>query len=459
MFALYSILLTIGFILMLPLLFLRKNKYAAGFWQRFGYFPALRQTENSVIWIHCVSVGETNAAVPLVTAIQKEFPDYQIVISTVTRTGQELAHKLFYEQATLIFYFPFDWKFTVRRALRKIKPNVVLIMETEIWFNFIPETKKSGAQIFIVNGRLSEKSADRYLKIRKMMSRVLHYVDQALMQTNADAQRILRLGINPHKVKVTGNIKFDQLPIQEESIFLSYFSERFDITPENPLIVAASTHAPEEKWILEAFKTVYKDRTVNLPRLLLAPRHPERFDEVAETVRKSGLKLVRRSSPLMLDDVSADVILLDSIGELRQVFSLAEIVFVGGSLIPHGGQNILEPAIAGKAIITGFYTMNFAEIIETFEQNEAVIHLPLLNGNEIPVKLAEVFFDLLQTEEKRRKLAANALEMMEKNRGATERTMKFLSPNLKVQSGKIIVSDQSEEIVGLEKLFKTNLSE
>ena len=177
MFALYSFLLTIGFILMLPLFLLRKKKYAAGFWQRFGYIPELRQNENPVIWIHCVSVGETNAAVPLVSAITKEFPDYRIVISTVTRTGQELAHKIFSEQANLIFYFPFDWKFTVRRALQKIKPNVVLIMETEIWFNFVREAKRSGAQIFIVNGRISEKSADRYFKIRKMMSRVLHYVD------------------------------------------------------------------------------------------------------------------------------------------------------------------------------------------------------------------------------------------------------------------------------------------
>ena len=282
-------------------------------------------------------------------------------------------------------------------------------METEIWFNFIREAKKNGTQIFIVNGRISEKSADRYFKIRKIMSRVLHYVDFALMQTNADAQRLLRLGINAHKVKVTGNIKFDQQPIPQESIFLSYFSERFDISPENPLIVAASTHAPEEKWILEAFKEVYKNRTENLPRLLLAPRHPERFDEVAEIIRKSGLKLVRRSSPLRLEDVSADVILLDSIGELRQVFALAEIVFVGGSLIPHGGQNILEPAIAGKAVVTGFYTMNFAEIIKTFEQNEAVIRLPKLKENEIPDKTSRSFRRICC---KRKKNAGNSPTML-----------------------------------------------
>ncbi|CAN5802218.1 3-deoxy-D-manno-octulosonic acid transferase [soil metagenome] len=440
MFALYSILLTVGFLRMLPLFLLRRDKYAAGFRQRFGRIPELRQNNRSIIWIHCVSVGETNAAVPLIKAIKEEYPDFRIVISTTTKTGQELAHKLFTEIADLIFYFPFDWKFTVRRALKKIKPNVVLLMETEIWFNFIREAKAGGANVFIVNGRLSEKSSDRYLKIRKLMSRVLRFVDVALMQTNADAQRILRLGINANKVRVTGNIKYDQSPVEKNSIFVSYFTERFDISPKNPLIVAASTHAPEERWILEAFKEVYKSRAENLPRLLLAPRHPERFDEVAELVKNSGLKLVRRSSPLHLEDVSADVILLDSIGELRQVFSLAEIVFVGGSLIPHGGQNILEPAIAKKAIVTGFYTMNFAGIVKTFEENEAVIRLPELKENEISAKLAEMFDELLQSDEKRLKLAENAFKMLEKNRGATAKMMKFMRPVLQVQATKNFVS-------------------
>ncbi len=442
MFALYSILLTIGFLLMLPLFLLRREKYAAGFWQRFGRIPELRQNENSIIWIHCVSVGETNAAVPLVKSLKEEFPAYRIVISTTTRTGQELARKLFSETADQIFYFPFDWKFTVRRALDKIKPNIVLLMETEIWFNFIREAKRAGAQVFIVNGRLSEKSASRYMKIPKLMRRVLRYVEMALMQTNADAQRLLRLGINANKVRVTGNVKFDQPPVENNSIFLKYFSERFGISPKNPLIAAASTHAPEEHWIIEAFKKVYKTRGANPPRLLLAPRHPERFDEVVELVEKSGLKLVRRSSLLNLQDVTADVILLDSIGELRQVFALAEIVFVGGSLIPHGGQNILEPAFARKAIITGHYTANFAEIVKTFEENEAVVRLPELEEHEISERLAGVFEELLGDDEQRRKFSENAFKMMEKNRGATAKTMKFLRPVLQVQDMKRLASDQ-----------------
>lgn len=432
MFVLYSILFTIGFVLMTPLFLLRREKYAAGIRQRFGVIPKLRQTGKPVIWIHCVSVGETNAAVPLINALQEEFPGFRIVISTTTRTGQELAKKLFADKASLIFYFPFDWKFTVRRALRNIRPDIVLLMETELWFNFIRQAKARGAQIFIVNGRLSEKSAARYRMIRGMMSRVLRRVDLALMQTGGDAQRLLRLGINPKKVRITGNLKFDQPLPARDGRFITGFAERFALSKTSPLIVAASTHAPEERLILEAFKKIYKDEI--RPRLLIAPRHPERFDEIAAAIERGGFKLARRSNAPAADDGTADVILLDSIGELRHIFPLAEIVFVGGSLIPHGGQNILEAAIARKAIVTGFYTVNFAEIVNTFERKKAVIRLPKLAESEIPDRLAEVFRELLQDDQKRRELARNAFELMEKNRGATEKTIKFLRPVLQVQN-------------------------
>lgn len=450
MFVFYSFVLTVGFILMLPLFYLQREKYAAGFRQRFGHFPELKQNGKPVVWIHCVSVGETNAAVPLVSEIKKEYPDYQIVVSTVTKTGQELAHKLFKDQANHIFYFPFDWRFTVRRALDKIKPSVVLIMETELWFNFIREAAHRNIRIFLVNGRISEKSATRYMKIPKMMRRVLRYIDLALMQTNSDAQRLLRLGISANKVRVTGNIKYDQPAIESENEFTNSFKKRFDISPEKPIIVAASTHAPEEKLILEAFIKTRAGREENKPRLLLVPRHPERFDEVAALVQSKKLNLVRRSGLSALNDNEADVILLDSIGELRQTFPLAEIVFVGGSLIPHGGQNILEPASAKKAIVTGFYTMNFAEIVDQFEKNEAVIRLPELEENEVAEKLANVFSELLDDESKRQKLAENAFRMMEKSRGATEKTMKLLEPVLNIQVRKFVVTDSTDNSKELE---------
>ncbi len=181
MFFLYSLLLTAGFILLLPR-FLFQKKYAAGLRQRFGDLPDFHQNEKPVMWLHCVSVGETNAARPLVKELKKNFPEHALVVSTTTLTGQNLAKEVFKKDAELVFYFPFDWKFTVRRVLKKIKPSVVLIMETEIWFNFVREAHKSGAKILVVNGRLSEKSVKRYSLIPNTMRRVLRHIDLALMQ-------------------------------------------------------------------------------------------------------------------------------------------------------------------------------------------------------------------------------------------------------------------------------------
>lgn len=425
MFFLYSFLLTVGFVLLLPR-FLFQKKYATGLRQRFGRLPEFVQNENPVMWLHCVSVGETNAARPLVKQLKENFPEYRLVVSTTTRTGQTLAKEVFAKDAELVFYFPFDWKFTVHRVLAKIKPRVVLIMETEIWFNFVREAHKSGVKVFVVNGRLSEKSVQRYGWIPNTMRRVLHHVDLALMQSSVDAKRLLGLGSRNTKVKVTGNIKFDQAFDETESELTRNLRDRFAISKDAPLIVAASTHAPEEQLILAAFKEVWKNSKTKLPRLLIAPRHPERFSEVEELIRSSGFEWAKRSAEESGSDESAEVILLDSIGELRHVFSLAEIVFVGGSLIPHGGQNVLEAAINERAIVTGFYTMNFAGIVKEFLAQDALIQLPKLAEKEIPDALARIFSELLQNAERRGKLAKNAFDVMKKNRGATEKTIEYI---------------------------------
>lgn len=424
MFFLYSFLFTLGFIAMLPLFVLRRGKYAAGFWQRLGFLPEFEQDERKVLWLHCVSVGETNAARPLVKEIIENFPDYRLVVSTTTKTGQNLAKEIFKNSAELVFYFPFDWKFSVRRALRRIKPDVVLLMETEIWFNFLRQANRSGARVAIVNGRLSEKSFNRFKYIGKTMRRVLHYIDLALMQGRGDAKRLIELGIRASKVKITGNVKFDQS--FEERDLTEEFRRRFAVSENSPLIIAASTHAPEEALILQAFKDVWKNSPAELPRLMFAPRHPERFEEVFELVKKSGFDWVRRSEAESSRDETAEIILLDSIGELRAVYPLAEIVFVGGSLIPHGGQSVLEPAIARSAIVTGFYTMNFSDAVKEFLQQEALIQLPELEEKQISSKLAEVFGELLQDKEKRRKLSVNAFGVMQKNRGASQKTIENL---------------------------------
>lgn len=428
MFHIYSFLLTVGFILMLPIFLLKREKYAAGFWQRFGYLPEFVKNKHPVLWIHCVSVGEANAAKPLVEEIKKQFPEQRIIISTTTKTGQELAKNIFKNTAETIFYFPFDWKFTVHRALRHFQPQTVLIMETELWFNFIREANKNGVFVALVNGRLSEKSVNNYSYIKGFMKRVLRRLDLALMQNQADAKRLLKLGIRTPKVKVTGNIKFDQKA--ETNDLTEVFRERFAISEDAPLIVAASTHAPEEKWILQAFKQVFKESDEKLPRLMLVPRHPERFEEVENQIKETGFEFVRRSQSVSKRDISAEIILLDSIGELRSVYPLAELVFIGGSLIPHGGQSILEPAIAGKAIVTGFYTMNFKAIVKDFSEKNALVQLPELDDKDIVENLSATFLQLLKDLEKRENLGKNALSVIEKNRGATEKTLEYLAPIL-----------------------------
>ncbi len=433
MFILYSLILTIGFVILLPRFLwdrLRNGKYTNGFGERLGKLPEFKADNRPIIWLHSVSVGETNAARPIVRRILEEFPNYRLVISTTTKTGQDLARDIFAEHADLIFYFPFDWKFSVRRALRIVKPNIVLMMETELWFNFLHEAGRSGARIFIINGRLSEKSFKRYSMIRKMMIRIFHYVTLALMQDAENAKRISGLSIRNNKVKVTGNIKFDQIAEDSENPITKEFKRRFAISKDAPLIVAASTHAPEEEIIIKAFKEVWKNSEGKLPRLMIVPRHPERFEKVAEIVKESGFDWVMRSEEESNRDKSAEVILIDSVGELRAVFPLAEIVFVGGSLIPHGGQNVLEPAIEKKPIVTGFYTMNFAEIVKEFLAQDALIQLPELNENEAAAPLAAAFSALLQNAERRKELGENAFAIVEKNRGATEKTLEFLRPYL-----------------------------
>ncbi len=426
MFLLYSFLLTVGFLVLLPR-FLFQRKYAAGFRQRFGNLPAFDAQGKSVCWLHCVSVGETNAARPLVRELKKNFPEYTLVISTTTLTGQNLARQIYAEDAKLIFYFPFDWKFSARRALRRINPAIVLLMETEIWFNFVREAGKSGAKVVVVNGRLSEKSATRYALIPKTMQRVLRYFDLVLMQGQKDANRLINLGIRSPKVKVTGNIKFDQANNDAESDLTKTFRQRFAVSKDAPLIVAASTHAPEESLVLDAFKSVYKNAAIEkLPRLLIAPRHPERFAEVAQMIKSTGFDWARRGEEPSTRDKAAEIILLDSIGELRSVYPLAEIVFVGGSLIPHGGQNVLEPAAARKSIVSGFYTTNFEAVVKEFLSQNALIQLPKLAPKDVSAKLAETFAELLNDSERRDKLAANAFRVVQINRGATGKTIEHL---------------------------------
>ncbi len=420
----YSVILSIGFLLMLPLFLLRREKYASGFRERLGNYPPFKHDGRDVIWLHCVSVGETNAARPLVAGLLENFPDHRLVLSTTTRTGQELAQKIFADTSAAIFYFPFDFKFSVRRALANYKPSLVLLMETEIWPRFIRETKLSGAKVAIVNGRLSQRSFQRYSRVRPFVKNVLSNIDVALMQGEADAKRLMDLGIDVSKVAVTGNLKFEHETSDRESKLTDEFRSRFSISSNKPLIIAASTHEPEERYVIESLEGELGTSC----RLMIAPRHPERFAAVEKLLRDSSYSFVRRSSPPSATDHNADIVLLDTIGELRSAYPLSEIVFVGGSLIPHGGQSILEPAAAGKAIVTGPHTTNFAAVVKEFLNNDALRQTPIApDEGQISKRLNEEFMELLENESKRIKLGQNALELMtQQDRNATTKTLELL---------------------------------
>lgn len=434
MFILYSIMLTLASIILLPRFVfdaIFKGKYAAGFKQRLGFVPRLRPDGRKVVWLHCVSVGEANAARPLAQTIKARFPNIRLIVSTTTRTGQNLAKTIFADTAELIFYFPFDWRSTVRRSLRRLSPSVVLLMETEIWFNFIREASKNKTRLAIVNGRVSERSFKRFGIVKGFVKRVLGYLDLALMQENADATRLMALGIRASKVRVTGNLKFDHDLDESETAFTSELRERFRISSDAPLIVAASTHEPEEKIVLDAFKECWKSAGSRLPRLMIAPRHPERFNAVADQIRGSGFAWTRRSDPVSARDSEAEVILLDSIGELRSAYPLAEVVFVGGSLIPHGGQSVFEPAAAGKAMITGPHTANFSAAVKEFLERDALVQIADGSDAKMAAELVAAIREILSDQARLTSLGSGALAVMVHNRGAVDRTIEYLNPFLR----------------------------
>lgn len=428
MLTIYSLILSLGFTLMLPLFILRRGKYAAGLGQRLGKHAEFAHDGRPVVWLHCVSVGETNAARPLIDQLIDAYPSHRLVISTTTRTGHELAGSIFKKRADVIFYFPFDWKFSVKRALDVYKPDVVLLMETEIWPRFISEAKAHGAKIAIVNGRLSKKSFHRYSRISRLVAAVLRKIDLALMQGRADAEFVSLLGAPDKNIRVTGNIKFDLTTDTSEIALTRKFRDRFALDERRLLIVAASTHAPEERLLLGAYRKIL-DSSPTKPRLLIAPRHPERFDDVTRIFEDSGFAFVRRTAAPAASDKTADLILLDSVGELRSLYSLADLVFVGGSLIPHGGQNILEPAAAGRAIVTGLFTHNFDAVVKEFLKSEALVQIgEAKNESSITECLAAALETLLRDPAARRVLGSNAAAVMYRNRGAAALTVKELAP-------------------------------
>jgi 3-deoxy-D-manno-octulosonic-acid transferase len=435
MYALYSALLALFLTVTLPywlLQMMRHGKYRAGLRQRFGAVPPalIGCGEQPVIWVHAVSVGEVVASSGVVKALQQKFPAHRVVISTTTSTGQKLAAQWF--GAENVFYFPLDFAFAIRPYLDVLRPKLVVVAETEFWPNFLRLAKRSGAYIAIVNCRISDRSFPGYKRLRfwfpRLLERTLKNVDCFLAQTEEDRKRLVEIGAAETKVAVAGNLKFDMAPPPSPKIVVS-LRESFERSGAEPVLVCGSTLEDEEGSLLSALRTIL----ANHPKavMILAPRHPERFAEVAELVEKLGFRMWRRSvwgsESRSSEPLAGGVFLVDSIGELAAIYSLATVAFVGGSLVPRGGHNILEPALYGVPIVTGNHYENFRDVVNFFVSCNAVRVVGLA---ELPL----VFMELIENGDERATLGRNALSALESQRGATARTVSALLQLMGVSS-------------------------
>jgi 3-deoxy-D-manno-octulosonic-acid transferase len=412
---LYSVALGVGMLASLPYWLFqmaRHGKYRAGLAERLGRVPArLRLPEGTepAIWVHAVSVGEVLAVSGLVEELRRRYPGNRIFISTTTDTGQALAHKLFGEAS--VFYFPMDFAFAIRPYLRALRPRMVVIAETEFWPNFLRLAHGSGARIAVVNARISDRSQPGYRRFRGLLRKLLANVDLFLAQTSEDAARLRDIGAGPERVRVTGNLKFD-VPVPAPPEIVARLRRSITASGAGPVLVCGSTVEGEEPLLLKAFENLL----VQYPGavMILAPRHPERFPAVAALLEHLSIRF-RRRSEWNGEPLGGGVLLLDTIGELAALYGLADVAFVGGSLVPRGGHNIIEPAQHGVATVVGNHTENFRDIVSLFESRDAV---RIVGPAELPLVLLE----LLGNDAERIALGQRAAETMRSQIGATLRT-------------------------------------
>ena len=420
MYFIYSLIYTLAFFLLIPYFLVRElsyHRYWRSFFQRLGFIPRrVNPHGRKTLWVHAVSVGEALAAKSLVEALRRGYSNYSLIISTTTVTGNRIARQSFPEVDGVVF-FPFDWSFSVRRTLKRLNPILLVILETELWPNALRQCRKRGIPIVLINGRLSPRSYGRYLRIRTLFRRVLKDVDLYCMQSEEDARRIISLGAPDDKVVVTGNLKYDTGEPPASSKTEELLSELLKVKPEDPVIVAGSTEKGEEELLLDSFRQVKKSYPE--AKMILAPRRPTRFDEVEKLLKSSSFSYRRRS--IAGEEVGApDLLLLDTIGELTSAYTLGRINFVGGSLVPTGGHNILEPAVWGKPVVFGKYMDNFHAISQLFLREEGGIQV---NNQQ---ELTQAFLQLLEDEELCARMGEKAKQIVRANQGATDRSLALI---------------------------------
>jgi 3-deoxy-D-manno-octulosonic-acid transferase len=413
MYWLYSLGLAAFFIGGLPVFAAQailKGKYRRGLFERLGRLPAWPGPVPP-IWLHAVSVGEVMAATPLARELGARHPDLPLLVSTVTDTGRGVAEQRL--SAARFVFFPLDFGWAVERAVDRLRPRLVLLTETELWPNFLAACAARGIPVVLINGRISPRSFPRYRLVRRWFGRVLSDIRLFCMQTAQDAERIRLLGAPADRVQVVGNLKYD-LPTLGEAPDVAAVRARLALPPGRRLIVGGSTHRGEEELLLQAFQELIHSR--NDLCLLLAPRHPERLEEVERLLRKAGLTWVRRSQLPATPLDGASVILLDTMGELAPLYAAAAVVFIGGSLIPHGGQNMLEPAAVARPVLHGPHMGNFAEMRDLFREAGAAIQVEDATG--LRTELAALLDDPALAD----RMGKAGRGIVETHRGATRRT-------------------------------------
>ncbi len=439
MYFFYRILTAAGMFLLAPYFALRGRRAgepSRALRERLGSLPpeiAVRAAAASVaaagaanhgpIWIHAVSVGEVLAAQPLIDGLKHRYPGAVIFVSTTTETGQRLARERL-QTADGIFYFPLDWVVPVRRALRAIHPSLVIIMETEIWPNFLREAHRANIPVVFANARISEKSFARFKRweflVGPFFRRTMQDAELFLAQSPEDSERLQAMGAPPDRITVTGNLKYDAAP-PASSRFGHWLEQQIRQQERWPILVAGSVVAGEEEAVLAAYDLVQRQFRRTL--LILAPRKPAQFDAAAAIPAAGGWKVVRRSELDLAStlDEAADVLLLDSIGELAGLYSLADATFVGGSLVAAGGHNILEPAWFARPPVFGASMENFKEMADQFLDAHAGVQVSTGPG------LGKVWIQLIEDNATRERMGTAAREISQRNRGATERSLDHIA--------------------------------
>jgi 3-deoxy-D-manno-octulosonic-acid transferase len=398
---------------------LRKGKYREGFSAKFLGRVPVRPGDGPCLWLHAVSVGEVNVLEPLVARLEMRHPTWTCVISTTTKTGFDLARKRYAPRC--VFYCPLDFSWAVKTALKRIRPDVLVLAELELWPNLIRIARKQGVKTAVVNGRLSERSARGYRRLHRIIASVLRSIDVLAVQNEEYASRFLQIGAPPETLHVTGSIKFDGAETNRDNAKTVSLARLAGITADDIVFLAGSTQEPEEEMAL----TTYRRLADDYPglRLIITPRHPERFQQVASLLDRSGVRWQRRSELVEgVDDPVARVLLVDAVGELAAWWGLAHIAYVGGSMGKRGGQNMIEPAAYGAAVSFGPNTDNFRGVVEMMLDREAAV---VVGGAE---ELTAFVQRCLVDPPYAKDLGQRAQSLVVEQLGAADRTCDLLLP-------------------------------